>query len=103
MYARNPATHAKFFLITFLQLIHKSLYLMTTYVTSYNITYHKSISYILDLQLMLWEITGEMKYKEAVESFLKYRYPGGEAPYTPCGLNWLGKWGSARSAGTICL
>lgn len=57
----------------------------------------------LFFQLLLYELTGDTLYREAVEGFLKWRFPGGQEPYTPCGMNYLGMWGSARSAGMLLL
>jgi len=52
-------------------------------------------------QLLLWELTGEEKYKSSVEQFLNYlKY----TEYTPAGLVWLpsvSQWSSLRHASSL--
>ncbi|KAJ8319742.1 hypothetical protein KUTeg_001329 [Tegillarca granosa] len=47
-------------------------------------------------KMLLYEITGEDKYKHDVESFVKSYLPGGNVSYTPCGLAFVNEWGPLR-------
>ncbi|XP_076451392.1 endoglucanase E-4-like [Babylonia areolata] len=50
-------------------------------------------------QLMLYEATQDDAYRQEVEGYMKGWLPGGQVPYTPCGLAWRDKWGANRYAG----
>ncbi|XP_063408742.1 endoglucanase E-4-like [Mytilus trossulus] len=49
-------------------------------------------------QLLLWELTEEVKYKTNIETFIASYAPGGSVPMTPCELTYRSKWGSNRYA-----
>ncbi|XP_025083907.1 LOW QUALITY PROTEIN: uncharacterized protein LOC112557954 [Pomacea canaliculata] len=50
-------------------------------------------------QVLLYETTKDNTYRVDIEGFMQTWMPGGEVPYTPCGLAWRDKWGSNRLAG----
>ena len=50
------------------------------------------------LQLLLFEATGEDKYKQAVVGTLTDWLPGGSIQYTPQGLAWRLQWAPLRYA-----
>lgn len=51
------------------------------------------------IQVLLYDITKETKYKTAAEGFVSSYMPGGSVTYTPCGLAWRLEWGSLRYSG----
>ncbi|KAI8767218.1 FMRFamide [Biomphalaria glabrata] len=57
----------------------------------------------VECQLLLFQETHDAHYRDAVVAFLHSWQPGGSVPYTPCGLAWRDKWGSARYAGNSAL
>lgn len=52
----------------------------------------------ISCQILLWELTGDTRYKTSVQNFLHSYMPGGTVPYTPCGLVFRAKWGSLAFA-----
>lgn len=52
---------------------------------------------------LLAGLTGEAKYRNAIETHLDFWQPGGGISYTPGGLAWLDTWGSNRYAANTSL
>ena len=52
----------------------------------------------LELQLLLYQLTGAPRYKTAITNFLESWQPG-NIHYTPKGLAWRDQWGTNRYAG----
>lgn len=53
----------------------------------------------LFFQLLLYDITGDQRYLNAVNNFLNFLF--NEAQYTPKGLIFIQQWGSLRHAGNV--
>ncbi|OWF46713.1 endoglucanase 13-like [Mizuhopecten yessoensis] len=77
----------------------------THYLTDAQQFYDSDTAYALSwddkqisCQVLLWELTGKAKYKTSVQHFLHNYMPGGNVPYTPCGLVFRAKWGSLAFA-----
>lgn len=59
---------------------------------------------IAGVQMLMYELSGEDKYKTMIQRSLQQWLPGGSVPYTPKGLAWRIKWGANRySANTAFL
>ena len=50
------------------------------------------------LQVLLFKLTGDGQYSDAVDAFLKDWRPGGSVPRTNQGLVFRNEWGSLRYA-----
>jgi len=48
--------------------------------------------------VLLYELTGEDTYKQALEATFTEWLPGGSIPYTPKGLAYRLQWGANRYA-----
>lgn len=51
----------------------------------------------------MYKLTGDGKYKNLLQNFLKEWLPGGSVPRTPQGLCWRDKWGSNRYAANAAM
>ena len=50
------------------------------------------------VQLLMYDLTRQQKYKNLIERSLQQWLPGGSVSYTPKGLAWRIRWGSNRYA-----
>ncbi|XP_033764174.1 endoglucanase G-like [Pecten maximus] len=52
-------------------------------------------------QILMYNITGEQKYKDNIEATFTAWLPGGSLPYSPKGLAFRSQWGSLRYASNM--
>ncbi len=54
---------------------------------------------VAGVQILMFELTGDAKYKACVDSFMNYLLY--QAQYTPKGLIFIQEWGSLRHASNV--